>query len=77
VLWGLDVVATLPVVTEPGPRLLTVNCGSAVRACVPIGERGRGPGRRPAALIADARAARPQSGRDAAPGMPEVVTATM
>jgi glycine/D-amino acid oxidase-like deaminating enzyme len=39
VLRGLDVVAKLPVVTERGPGLLTVNCGSAVPACVPIGER--------------------------------------
>ena len=39
VLCGLDLAAKLPVVTEPGPGLLTVNCGSAVRACVPIGER--------------------------------------
>ena len=48
VLWGLDLAAKLPVVTEPGPGLLTVNCGSAVRACVPIGERAAG---RVAALL--------------------------
>jgi glycine/D-amino acid oxidase-like deaminating enzyme len=38
-LWGVDHEAKLPVLAEPAPGLLTVNCGSAVRACVPIGER--------------------------------------
>jgi glycine/D-amino acid oxidase-like deaminating enzyme len=37
-LWGVDHAAKLPVLAEPGPGLLSVNCGSAVRACVPIGE---------------------------------------
>lgn len=39
ILWGVDHADKLPVVAEPGPGLLTVNCGSAVRGCVPIGER--------------------------------------
>jgi glycine/D-amino acid oxidase-like deaminating enzyme len=39
VLWGVDHAAKLPVLAEPGPGVLAVNCGSAVRACVPIGER--------------------------------------
>ena len=39
ILWGVDHAAKLPVVAEPRAGLLTVNCGSAVRACVPIGER--------------------------------------
>jgi glycine/D-amino acid oxidase-like deaminating enzyme len=39
VLWGADRVEKLPAITAHGPGLLSVNCGSAVRACVPIGER--------------------------------------
>jgi glycine/D-amino acid oxidase-like deaminating enzyme len=39
VLWGLDRVEKLPAITSHGPGLISVNCGSAVRACVPIGER--------------------------------------
>jgi glycine/D-amino acid oxidase-like deaminating enzyme len=39
VLWGVDHAAKLPVLAEPGPGLLAVNCGSAVRAGVSIGER--------------------------------------
>ena len=39
VLWGVDHAAKLPVLAEPAPGVLAVNCGSAVRACVPIGER--------------------------------------
>jgi glycine/D-amino acid oxidase-like deaminating enzyme len=42
VLWGVDVAAKLPVLAEPRPGLIAVNCGSAVRACVPIGERAAG-----------------------------------
>jgi glycine/D-amino acid oxidase-like deaminating enzyme len=38
-LWGVDHTAKLPVLAEPGSGLLSVNCGSAVRACVPIGKR--------------------------------------
>lgn len=39
VLWGVDSPAKLPRIVEAGAGLLTVNCGSAVRACVPIGEQ--------------------------------------
>jgi glycine/D-amino acid oxidase-like deaminating enzyme len=39
VLWGVDWVDKLPRVVEHRPGLLTVNCGSAVRACVAIGEQ--------------------------------------
>jgi glycine/D-amino acid oxidase-like deaminating enzyme len=39
VLWGVDRVGKLPAITAHRPGLISVNCGSAVRACVPIGER--------------------------------------
>jgi glycine/D-amino acid oxidase-like deaminating enzyme len=39
VLWGVDRVGKLPAITAHGPGLISVNCGSAVRACVSIGER--------------------------------------
>jgi glycine/D-amino acid oxidase-like deaminating enzyme len=39
VLWGLDHVDKLPLITEHGAGVISVNCGSAVRACVPIGQR--------------------------------------
>jgi glycine/D-amino acid oxidase-like deaminating enzyme len=39
ILWGVDWVDKLPRVVEHRPGLLTVNCGSAVRACVAIGEQ--------------------------------------
>ena len=34
ILWGLDWPGKLPHVQEHGPRLFSVNCGSAVRACI-------------------------------------------
>lgn len=37
VLWGVDRVGKLPDVRRHGPGLLSVNCGSAVRMCVPAG----------------------------------------
>lgn len=39
VLWGVDQEAKVPRIDAAGPGLLAVNCGSAVRACVPIGDR--------------------------------------
>lgn len=39
VLWGVDWEHKVPRITEHGRGLLSVTCGSAVRACVPIGER--------------------------------------
>lgn len=39
ILWGVDWADKRPHLAEHGPGLLTVNCGSAVRACVPIGQR--------------------------------------
>jgi glycine/D-amino acid oxidase-like deaminating enzyme len=39
VLWGVDQAAKLPAITTHEPGLISANCGSAVRACVPIGER--------------------------------------
>jgi glycine/D-amino acid oxidase-like deaminating enzyme len=39
ILWGVDWVDKLPHLAEHRPGLLTVNCGSAVRACVAIGEQ--------------------------------------
>jgi glycine/D-amino acid oxidase-like deaminating enzyme len=39
ILWGVDQESKLPRIVEPRPGLLAVNCGSAVRACVPVGER--------------------------------------
>lgn len=39
ILWGVDWAGKLPEVVEHRPGLLTVNCGSAVRACVAIGEQ--------------------------------------
>lgn len=39
VLWGVDLVEKLPRIVEHAPGFLSVNCGSAVRACVAIGER--------------------------------------
>jgi glycine/D-amino acid oxidase-like deaminating enzyme len=34
VLWGLDWPGKLPHVEQHGPRVFSVNCGSAVRACI-------------------------------------------
>ncbi|HEV7654045.1 MAG TPA: FAD-binding oxidoreductase [Mycobacteriales bacterium] len=39
VLWGVDWRDKLPRITEHRPGLFSVGCGSAVRACVPIGAR--------------------------------------
>jgi glycine/D-amino acid oxidase-like deaminating enzyme len=39
VLWGVDEAAKLPRIAEHGAGLIAVTCGSAVRACVPIGEQ--------------------------------------
>ena len=39
ILWGVDWTDKLPQLVEHRPGLLTVNCGSAVRACVAIGEQ--------------------------------------
>jgi glycine/D-amino acid oxidase-like deaminating enzyme len=39
IMWGVDWADKLPRVVEHRPGLLTVNCGSAVRACVAIGEQ--------------------------------------
>lgn len=39
VLWGVDWADKLPRIVEHRPGLLTANCGSAVRACVAIGEQ--------------------------------------
>ena len=39
VLWGVDRFEKLPAITAHRPGLISVNCGSAVRACVPIGQR--------------------------------------
>jgi hypothetical protein len=39
VLWGVDQVDKHPRVVEHARGLITVNCGSAVRACVPVGRR--------------------------------------
>ncbi len=39
ILWGVDWTDKLPHLVEHRPGLLTVNCGSAVRACVAIGEQ--------------------------------------
>jgi glycine/D-amino acid oxidase-like deaminating enzyme len=38
ILWGVDWVDKVPEIVEHRPGLVTVNCGSAVRACVAIGE---------------------------------------
>lgn len=37
VLWGIDWEGKLPHVQEHAPGLLTINCGSAVRACIGAG----------------------------------------
>jgi glycine/D-amino acid oxidase-like deaminating enzyme len=37
ILWGLDWTTKAPAVAMPAPGLITVNCGSAVRACLAIG----------------------------------------
>jgi glycine/D-amino acid oxidase-like deaminating enzyme len=38
-LWGVDWAGKLPWIIEHRPGLISVTCGSAVRACVPIGVR--------------------------------------
>ncbi|HEY6744386.1 MAG TPA: hypothetical protein VI357_01585 [Mycobacteriales bacterium] len=38
-LWGVDRAEKLPAITAHRPGLISVGCGSAVRACVPVGER--------------------------------------
>jgi glycine/D-amino acid oxidase-like deaminating enzyme len=37
ILWGMDWIAKSPAVGVRAPGLITVNCGSAVRACLSIG----------------------------------------
>lgn len=38
VLWGLDWADKLPHLSSHGAGILSINCGSAVRACVPAGQ---------------------------------------